>query len=81
MERNAQPEKDGFCSMRDWLSTGVLAVDLSTLSPEPTTPDLPHAALVHSAVLPPELRVSICEQNCVCWPFNRMPVFSAISPL
>ena len=46
----------------------------SALSPEPQTPDSPHITLVHSTLPLLEPRVSVWEQNCVCWPFRNAPV-------
>ena len=70
MKRIAPPKKDGDCSMREWLSTGILGAVPSALSPEPHTTDT-HMTLVWSTLSPPESRVSGYKQNYVHWPFKR----------
>ena len=63
-----------------WLSTGILVVDLSALSPElPTLVSL-YVSLVHSALLLLEPSISSWEWNFVCWTFKRLSLSLAICP-
>lgn len=45
------------------------------LTPEP--PTSAHTALVHSDLPLPDLKMSVCTQNFMCWPFKRVPAFPA----
>ena len=71
MEKSALPEKDSSCSMGND-NTGILVVVPSVLSPEPPTPDSPHASLIHFALTLPEPMVHGCKWNFVCWLFKRL---------
>ena len=57
-----------------WENDSKQAAVPSALSSEPQTPDFSHVMLVHSILPLLEPRVSSCEWNFVCWPFNRVPV-------
>ena len=65
--------QDDICSAGE-LSTGILVVILSALSPELQNPDSPHATLFFSVLPLPESRMSSYEQDFVHWSFKRVPV-------
>ena len=59
------PTKDGVCDVGEGLSTGILVVVPSALSPDPQTPDSAHVTLVCPVLSLLEPRVSGCEQDFV----------------